>query len=99
MKKMITVLMTIMMIAGLATAAFAAPGGSRDRESDFRKPERIQHYKYDHRRHISHQAPYQKQVIVVHRTPVRPLERVVYVTHPQMPVFTLFFPTVTIQIR
>ncbi|MFO7570125.1 MAG: hypothetical protein R6W75_10050 [Smithellaceae bacterium] len=99
MKKLATVLATVLMMAILATPSFAAPGGSREhRHNDYRKPHRIQPYKYDQRHHISYRVPQKQHIVVRHLTRPEP-QRIVYVTHPPLPGFTMFFPSVTIQIR
>ncbi len=95
MRKLTTVLVTVLMIAGLATSALAAPGWSNHPRNDYRFKHEQPYQKYDHR---DYRRAY-RQPVIVHRVPVNPPRRFARVYQPVPPGFGFFFPYLNIQIR
>lgn len=97
MKKMTMILVTVMMVVGLAASAFANPGWSNGSRYDNRDRYERPHDRYDdhgyrfrHDERWNHRPP-----AVIYRAP----EPVVYLPRPHVPAIGFFFPHMTIQIR
>jgi hypothetical protein len=97
MKKLATAFVTVLIVAGFASSALAAPGWSNDRRHDdhgrFDRPEH--HYQYDHQNHWAHHY----QPVVVHRPPAIAPRPAVRVYEPQAANFSLFLPGFSLQLR
>ena len=95
MKKLTISLVTILMVALLATSAFAfGPGGNR--YNDRGRQDRI-HDRYDNRNHRDNRWQMPRQQVRYAPAPAhRP---VVVVPQPHMPAFSLLLPSFSIVIR
>ena len=98
MKKLTMIFVTVLMVAGLAASALADPGWSNGNRYGNRDRYEHPQYQYDHRDYRDHRVVYRQRVIE-HRVPVRPPEPFVHVVRPHVPIFTFFFPHMSIQIR
>lgn len=96
MKKITMIVVTVMMVVGLAASAFANPGWGGQRYDDRGRYERShdgydgRDYRFRHDDWRFHRPP-----VVIHRIP----GPVVYLPRPHVPAVGFFFPHMTIQIR
>jgi len=98
MKKLTMIFVTVLMVAGLAASALAAPGWSNSQRYDNRDRYERPHDNNDRRDYRDRRGPY-GQPVVMHRVPVRHYEPVVRVYEPYAPAFSLYFPNLSIQFR
>lgn len=95
MKKLTMILVTVVIVAGLAGSALADPGWSNgQRYGNHGRFDRPQ-YNYNN---PYHQGP-QRYPVMRHRVLVRPPEPVVRVFQPHPPAFGFFFPNFSIQVH
>ncbi|MEE9913142.1 MAG: hypothetical protein K4571_15630 [Deltaproteobacteria bacterium] len=101
MKKMTMILVTVIMVAGLAASALANPGWSDGPRYDNRDRYERPHDRYNDRDDRFHQDERwrHRQPVVIHRAPDHFRRPVVYIARPHVPVFSIFFPPVSIQLR
>ncbi|MDP2853769.1 MAG: hypothetical protein Q8O28_05940 [Smithellaceae bacterium] len=107
MKKLTMILITVLMVAGLAASAFADPGWSNGQRYGNRDGYGRPHYQYndrdyrdyrDYRNQRDQRGPYWRPVII-HRVPVRPPEPVAYFLPPPPPPLRIFFPHLNLLFR
>lgn len=96
-KKITMIVVTVMMVVGLAASAFANPGWAGGQRYDDRGGYERSHDRYDGRdyRFRHDDWRFHRPPVVIHRIP----EPVVYLPRPYVPAVGFFFPHMTIQIR
>ncbi len=97
MKKITMIVVTVMMVVGLAASAFANPGWGGGQRYDYRSGYERSHDRYDDRdyRFRNDDWRFHRPPVVIHRIP----GPVVYLPRPHVPAVGLFFPHMTIQFR
>ena len=102
MKKIFMILFAVLVVVGFSSYVFADPGWSKGHRYDSRYKHEKTYNKYNHRDyrdfHRDHLEPYY-QPVAVHRAHIAPPEPVISIVGLHVPVFSIFFPHMSIVIR